>query len=272
MSEMQRAVTALACAGWLAAVSAAAQGNRPAADGDGPITVTTRVRHVTTIALPAAAEIVEVVVGDEEHWDVSASAHLAFVRPLEEGAQSNLVLLTASGSLLPVVLVERADAVPAAVVRVGAAAAGGQVLAAADSVAAASARAAEAWAAVAAAETRAAERVEAARAAAEAELDAGRERYPRELRFDYRWPAGSSAAGYPWLVEGMWHDGQRTYLRTRATSPALYERVGGVLAEARVTAVLDGVVLVVPRVLGAGVLEVGGERLPWSVASRRAGP
>ena len=39
-----------------------------------------------------------------------------------------------------------------------------------------------------------------------------------------------SSAGYPWLVEGMWHDGRRTYLRTRAIAPALFhERVDGEL-------------------------------------------
>ena len=53
-----------------------------AASADAPGTVTTRVRHVTTVALPETAEIVEAVVGDAERWDVSAAAHLAFVRPL----------------------------------------------------------------------------------------------------------------------------------------------------------------------------------------------
>ena len=244
--------------------------------GDAPVTVATRVRHVTTIALPESAEIVDVMVGDAESWDVSSSAHLAFVRPLLEGAESNLVLLTARGDIFPVVIVERSDAPAAAVVRVGIDSAPvhvvGRVLAAADSVEAVAARAAEAWAEVAAAEDRAATRIEAAREAAQAELDADRERYPRELRFDYRWPFGSAPADWPWLVEAMWHDGQRTYLRTRATSPALYELVDGELTDVEVARVLDGVVLVVPRVLGSGALEVGDERLRWLVASREAGP
>ena len=241
-----------------------------------PITVTTRVRHVTTIALPESAEIVDVMVGDAESWDVSSSAHLAFVRPLEEGAESNLVLLTARGDIFPVVIVERSDAPAAAVVRVGVDSVplrgGGRVLARAESVEEVAARAAEAWEEVAAAEERAAIRIEAAREAAQAELDADRERYPRELRFDYRWPFGSAPTEWPWLIEGMWHDGQRTYVRTRATSPALYELVDGELASVEVAQVLDGVVLVVPRVLGAGALEVGDERLRWLVASREVGP
>ncbi len=109
----------------LLAGPAAGQGLRtPAPPDDAPITVTAQVRHVTAIVLPEAAEIVEVVVGDAEHWDVSASAHLAFVRPLAEGAHSNAVLLTAAGAIVPLALVESAESAVDAVVRIGLAAAG----------------------------------------------------------------------------------------------------------------------------------------------------
>ena len=271
-----------------ASAPAAAQehGKQPAAPSDAPITVTTRIRHVSTVVLPASAEIVDVVVGDTEYWDVTAAAHMAFVRPLVEGARSNLVVLTAAGDVVPLLVVESsASTGPAAVdaiVRVvvaggatGPADAGPgsrPVLAAADAVAAAAVRATEAWEAVAATEARAVERVEAARTSAQAALDAQRETYPRQLQFVYRWPVDASPAAFPWLVEGMWHDGQRTYLRTRATSPALYERVDGELRPVPVSTVLDDLVHVVPRVLGPGALEVGGRRLDWSVAAREVGP
>jgi len=264
---------ALGCV--LATSPAAAQGLRvAAAPADAPIPVTTRVRHVTTVVLPEKAVIVEAVVGDAERWDVSAAAHLTFVRPLSPDARSNLVLLTAAGAIVPLTLVESADAPVDTVVRVGHRSAkpvgGGPVLASAEAVAATAARAAEAWETVADAEARSAERIEAARSAAQAALDARREAYPRQARFDYRWTA--EAAGYPWLVEGMWHDGRRTYLRTRALSPDLYERVDGELERVAVSEVLDGVLHVVPRVLGAGALEVGERRLRWTAAPRRAGP
>ena len=71
----------------------------------------------------------------------------------------------------------------------------------------------------------------------------------------------------------MWHDGRRTFLRTRAISPVLHERVGdGALEPVAVAAVLDDVLHVVPRVLGDGALEVGGRQLPWTVGLRKAGP
>ena len=253
----------------------AAQGLRaPAAPEDAPIRVTARVRHVTTVVLPVAAEIVDVVVGDAQQWDVSAAAHLAFVRPLTEGARSNLVLLTADGAIVPLLIAERADAPVDAIVRVDLASAGtadaGPVLAAASAVEATAARAAGAWEAVTAAEARAVERIAAGRGAAQAKLDAGREAYPRRLRFDYRWPA--EAAGYPWMVEGMWHDGRRTYLRARALWPLLYERVDGELEPVAVSETVGDVLHVVERVLGAGALEVGGRRLGWTVSPRQAGP
>ena len=279
---MRAPVLMLGCA--LAAAPAGAQGlGVTAGVGDTPITVTTRVRHVTTVVLPEATEIVDVIVGDAEYWDVSAAAHLAFVRPLVEDARSNLVLLTAAGSLVPMLVVERADAAVDAVVRVGEAPEGSEVtsfrqtaaaepvLASAAAVETTAARVAAAWESVAAAEKHAAERAEAARTAARERLDAKREAYPRQARFDYRWP--EEAARYPWLVEAMWHDGRRTFLRTRAISPRLHERVkDGALEPVAVAAVLDDVLHVVPRVLGDGALEVGGRRLPWTVAPRKAGP
>ena len=270
---MRAWVLTLGCV--LAASPAMAQGLRaPAAPEDAPVTVTTRVRHVTTVVLPETAEIVDMVVGDAERWDVSAAAHLVFVRPLAEGARSNVVLLTAAGAIVPLAVVESADAAVDAVVRVGfgetETEVSAPVLAAAEVVDATAVRAAEAWEAVAAAEKQAVERIAAARSAAQEQLDASREAYPRQLLFDYRW-SGDSAV-YPWMVEGMWHDGRRTYLRTRAMAPVLLDRVDGDLEPVAVSAVLDDVLHVIPRVLGAGALEVGGRRLGWSVLPRRAGP
>lgn len=273
-------VAGIVVSGWgLAAAPATAQGLRaPAAPSDAPITVTTRVRHVTTIVLPEGASIVDVVVGDAEWWDVSSSAHLAFIRPLVEDARSNLVLLTAAGAVVPLLVVEQAEATVDAVVRIKAparastpeTAALGPVLTTAEAVASMAQRAVEAWEQAEAAEARAAERIERARTAAQEALDGRRETYPRQLQFDYRW--AFDAEPHPWLVEGLWHDGQRTYLRTRATAPVLYEQVDGVLEPVRVAAVLGDVLHVVPRVLGAGALEADGRRIAWTVERREAGP
>ena len=245
-----------------------------AAQDETPRTVITRVRHVSTVILPATDTIVEVVAGDAEYWDVSAAAHLVFIRPLIEGAESNLVILTAAGAVIPLVVVERSDAPVNAVVRLGPAAAPGTsaVLAPLAEVEAAARLAADTWASVAAAEASAAERLDAAVAATQTELDADREAYPRRVQFAYQWVGGGEPRHAPFLLEGMWHDGERTYLRTRAAAPVLYEWVEGALRPVTVATVVGGVVYVVPSVLGPGVLEVGGERRAWSVATRQTGP
>jgi hypothetical protein len=241
---------------------------------DEPRTVSTRLRHLSVVVLPATEVIVEVVVGDAEYWDVTSAAHMAFIRPLVEGAESNLVILTGAGAVIPLKVIERGDESPVdAVVHLSgdevSESPGGPVLAPVAAVAAAERRAAAAWESVAEAEANAEGMLVAARNAAEAELDAERESYPRQLRFDYRWEQEPGEG--PWLVEGMWHDGERTFLRSRATNPAIFERVGD---ELRLVAVerVGEVVHVAPRVLGAGVLEVDGKQLSWRVAARKVGP
>ncbi|MXY78408.1 MAG: hypothetical protein F4Y94_01605 [Chloroflexi bacterium] len=270
---------AAACA--LAATQAAGQDLRaPAAPSDAPVTVTTRVRHVTTVVLPETESIVDVVVGDAEYWDVSSAAHMAFIRPLVEAARSNLVLLTSAGAVVPLLVVEQADAPVDAVVRIRPpdhapspeTAAPGPVLTTTEAVASMANSAVEAWEAAEEAEASATERIGAARTAAQESLDGRREAYPRQLQFDYRWAFDAEPERHPWLVKGLWHDGQRTYLRTRATSPVLYEQVEGVLEPVRVATVLDDVLHVVPRVLGAGALEADGQRIAWTVERREAGP
>lgn len=277
----RRWVWLLAAACALAATQAAGQDLRaPAAPSDAPVTVTTRVRHVTTVVLSESESIVDVVVGDAEYWDVSSAAHMAFIRPLVEAARSNLVLLTSAGAVVPLLVVEQAAAPVDAVVRITAPArtptpdttAPGPVLTTSEAVASMADRAVEAWEEAEAAEASATERIEAARTAATEALDGRREAYPRELQFDYRWAFDAEPQNHPWLVEGLWHDGQRTYLRTRATSPVLYEQVAGVLEPVRVATVLDDVLHVVPRVLGPGALEAAGRRIAWTVERREAGP
>ena len=57
---------------------------------------------------------------------------------------------------------------------------------------------------------------------AEGEINSFRAVYPTRLKFPYR--LADKARKWPFLVQGMWHDGQFTYLRSNAQeSPALYE-------------------------------------------------
>ena len=61
---------------------------------------------------------------------------------------------------------------------------------------------------------------------ASAQVEAFRATYPTRLQFPYE--LDDKAARWPFLVHGMWHDGQFTYVRSTAQeTPALYENTDG---------------------------------------------
>ena len=99
-----------------------------------------------------------------------------------------------------------------------------------------------------------------------------RDEYPRRLRFPYR--LDPAAAGPPFEVEALWHDGRFTYLRSRAEeSPALYElqeadrRFGGEGLEQSLVSyeVFDDGLYVADHVLGPGRLRIGDSETEWTV-------
>ena len=262
----------------LAAASAAAQGIRTVTAGDEAIPVRTQVRHTTTVVLPVAETIVDVVSGDADYWDVSASAHVAYVKPLEEDVASNVTLVAESGRVWALLVEESADREPDLVVHVAAEDAARRARSRAPAFVAGRDLAAQQ-----AAEAAAVEELQAIEAAAAAEVAAAwvehdaawerwRNEYPARLRFPY--VLDEAAAGYPWLVEGMWHDGRFTYLRSRAQeTPALYElqevdlrlwRTG--LEPALVSYELfDDGLYVTGHVLGPGRLQIGDSETEWTV-------
>ena len=128
--------------------------------------------------------------------------------------------------------------------------------------------AAEAAAAARTAREEASERVLEARSEAEAEAEAFRAAYPGRIAFEYR--LDGDAADRPFLVEAMWHDGEFTYLRSRAQeSPALYELLDGEPALVAYDLTEDGL-YIARHVLGDGWLQIGGKRMSWRFAPREA--
>ena len=283
---MRRRLMAVGCCGVLAAAPAAGQGIRTveATAEEAAIAVMAQVRHTTTIVLPRAEAIVDVVAGDAEYWDVSAAANVAYIKPLEAGVASNVTLVAESGRVWALLVAESSAGDPDLVVYVDgpprpspaqtprpapAFVAGGEL----------AARQAEE--AAAHAERRAIDEAAAADVAAVwAEHDAAwtrwREAYPRRLRFPYRLDA--AAFGPPFEVEALWHDGRFTYLRSRAQeTPALYElqaadlRFGRRGLEPSLVAyeVYDDGLYVAGHVLGAGRLRIGDAETEWTVGRRQ---
>ena len=178
----------------------------------------TRLRYTTMIVLPDGEEILDVICGDRDFWVISAVQNVAHVKPAKAGAETNLNLVTARGTIYSFLLSEKSgrDAAgpeglrerrpdragrPTEVLqrRRGRAAAGR-----ADRGAGGDRRGR-------AARTRRRSRSE-------------RQQFPTQLQFAY----GAPKYERPFLVRAIWHDGQFTYLKTDATElPALYELKDG---------------------------------------------
>ena len=105
-----------------------------------------------------------------------------------------------------------------------------------------------------------------ARSQAESAIEEFRARYPERLAFEYR--LDGDAADRPFLVEAMWHDGEFTYVRSRAQeSPALYEFRDGEPALVAYDLSEEGL-YIARHVLGDGWLQIGDKRAAWRFTPR----
>ena len=268
---MKRSRMTLAIAALLAvAGSAAAQGIRTVADEGEPIAIVTHVRHTTTVVVPAVEVIVDVVAGDAEYWDVSASGHVAYVKPLEAAAASNVTLVAESGRVWALVVSESSADDPDLVVYIDPPAVGPGTLArtmplaftAAAELDAERAQHREALAALVRVEAAAVEDLATVRAEHTALAAAWLGAYPGRIAFPYRLEARARAE--PFLVEGLWHDGRFTYLRSRAQeTPALYEYTTDGNPALVAYQLHDDGLYVADHVLGPGRLVIGELWTEW---------
>ena len=112
-------------------------------------------------------------------------------------------------------------------------------------------------------------RIADATALAAGEAEAFRADYPTRLKFPYR--LDNKAREWPFLVEGMWHDGRFTYLRSNAQeSPALYEEKDGQPALVAYDLQEDGL-YIARHVLGNGWLQIGKQRVRWRFTAPEVG-
>ena len=232
------------------------------------IRVNTRIRHTTVIQLPAAETILDFIVGDSEYWHLTGAANLAFLKPIGEGVTTNVALVCESGRIYSFLVTEQ-DGPPHLIVRIGGdpttTPASGHVPAfvARSRVAEYQLMAEESRAAVHAAQQDAEARIAAMRQDATAQVDAFRATYPTRLQFPYE--LDDKAARWPFLVHGMWHDGQFTYVRSTAQeTPALYENTDGQPSLIPYDLEADGL-YIVRRLVGHGWLQIGRERAGWKV-------
>lgn len=272
----------------MTAAPAAAQGIRTVTASDVPIPVLTQVRHTTTVVVPPAETIVDVVAGDAEYWDVSAAANVAYIKPLDAEVASNVTLVAQSGRVWALLVAESSDEDPDLVVHVEdaeqrstpeqarrhapAVVPGVELTVYRGQVAAAEAERQ-------AIDAAAAEEVSAIWAEHDRAWSRWLGDYPRRLRFPYQLEPEASRA--PFLVDALWHDGRFTYLRSRAQeTPALYElqeadrRFGRTGLDPSLVSyeVFDDGLYVVDHVLGAGRLQIGDSQTEWTLERNRGWP
>ena len=237
---------------------------RVQAQPDQIVEVRTKTRHTTVLVLPRGENILDFVVGDSEYWHLSGAAHLAYLKPLDEKVRTNVALVCESGAIYSFLVKEAPD--PHLVVRIEAARATDAPASRPAFVARSAvddyremARAAS-EAARAAREAADLKSTNAESQAAEA-VNRFRADYPGRLSFAYQ--LDKKAHEWPFLVDAMWHDGQFTYLRSRAQeSPAIYELKDGKPALVAYDLTPEGL-YIARHVLGDGWLRIGKKRARW---------
>ena len=240
---------------------------RVQAQDDQIVEVRTKTRHTTVLVLPSGENILDFVVGDSDYWHLTGSANLAYLKPLDEKVQTNVALVCESGSIYSFLVKEAPD--PHLVVRIETRAGNAAPGAPAGRPAFVARSAVDDYREMARA---ARESARAAREASDlrstrAESQAAeavnrfKTDYPGRLSFAYQ--LDKKAHQWPFLVDAMWHDGQFTYLRSRAQeSPAIYELKDGKPSLVAYDLTPEGL-YIARHVLGDGWLRIGKKRARW---------
>ena len=231
------------------------------------IVIQARVRHTTVIVLPEQEQILDFVTGDSTTWAVSGAANVAYIKPGEQGARTNVALICGSGNIYSFKVYENKNAEVDLIVYVDYAAlldregATGKrpephepkfiskmdVAIYQEAAQQAESNARAAW-------DQAQQRMQAA-------IDQFRSSYPTLIRFEYR--LQKKAEKNPFEIAGMWHDGRFTYVRSYATeSPALYEMREGKPSLVAYDLTPDGL-YIVNRVLEDGHFRIGKKKAKW---------
>ena len=178
------------------------------------------------VVLPDGEEILDVLCGDRDFWVISATHNIAHVKPAKAGAETNLNLVTSSGTIYSFMLSEKSSPPDLKVYVQGEP---GGTSGKPKYYSAAQVEALESQIA----ELRASARDE-ARKLDEA-VAAYRQQYPTRLQFPYGVPKYEK----PFFVRSMWHDGAvhireiRRHRTARALRAQRWQAIGRQLSGSR---------------------------------------
>src|SRR5437763_3738232 len=241
---------------FVGAAAAHAQGTRDVTvNARSVVPVHAKVRFTTMIILPDHEQILDYVCGDKEFWVVSGADNLAYVKPAKPGAETNLNLVTASGTVYSFLLTEGRDVPDLKLYVVPdeslSSTAGQRKYYTAADVEAVRKAADDATKALEELKTSIERTVDARTAAFRAS-------YPTQLQFPYRFKVDQP----PFEVSAIYTDGTFTFIRANASElPALYEIRDG--NPNLVNFQVERGVYIVPKVLDHGYLAIGKQRLSF---------
>lgn len=231
------------------------------------VTLRAKVRYTTLIVLPDGEDVVEVTCGDKEFWIVNVRNGLVSVKPAKTGSETNLNLVTTSGHIYSLLLIEVTDvkgADPDLTVYLEPDALSGVITPArqkfvpADQLEDFRLQADLARDQARRAEDSARQAADAAHQELESAVSTLRTTYPLSLEFSYRFQAHTK----PFFVRAMFHDDHRTFIQSNARElPALYEFKDG--APNLVNFDVHDGIYVVPKVLDDGYLMIGKVRMAF---------
>jgi type IV secretion system protein VirB9 len=209
-----------------------------------------KMRHTTLVVLPDGEKIVDFVVGDKDFWQLEGGDNFAYIKPAKAGSRTTITLITQAGNIYSFLADEVSSTAGSdADLKVFVELVDDRLLANLNTR----------RRYVPAPEADALRDVIISREAQEQQQrKAFAADYSLKLDFKYRFKRGSK----PFLVDAVWNDGRATFIRSGSNEKAaLYELKDG--EPALINYELKDGVYIIPKVIEAGYLAVGKERLPF---------
>ncbi len=223
------------------------------------ILVRTRLRYTTVIALPAAEQIMDFVIGDKDNWIVNGAANLAYIKPAKADAATNLNLVSTRGIIYSFMLAEVADGVPDLKLFVKPHDEEIELALRSPAKFVAVDRIDDYRQQAEIARTQARETQEAAKKAVENQVSAFKKAYPAKVHAGYRFDRNKK----PFDVTDIFDDGKFTYIKAHPEeTPTLYEVKDG--KPNLVNFEFNDGTYVVAKVLDSGYLAIGKRRFVFT--------
>jgi len=213
------------------------------------VNIRAKVKYTTLIQLPSSEKIIEAATGDKEFWIIDVVGNFCFVHPAKAGSRSNLNLITDKGSIYSFTLedVSTQNVYPDLKV----------IVQPADRSSIAASHGPAQYVPVSEV-TQVRDQLQALQSHITQELDAYKDNYRGQLKFDYRYKQNEP----PFNIASIYHDDRFTYIKSDAQEKfTIYEVRDG--APNLINYELRDGTYAVPKILDRGYVEIGKKRMDF---------